>query len=90
MEGLNREARGAAGPGDFWGWLVALRAPTTPKIEESISPNTRKVLTDADHSFTLKKSCVACLQTDRHQIGLTDRHHRNSHSVKRTKSSRSY
>ena len=40
--GLNREARGAAGPGDFWGWLVALRAPTTPKIEESTGPTREK------------------------------------------------
>jgi hypothetical protein len=34
-------------------------------------------LTDVDHSLTLRKSCVASLRIDRHQIGLSDRHHRN-------------
>jgi len=37
-------------------------------------------LTDVDHSFTLRGSCVASLRTDRHQIGMADRHHRNPHS----------
>ena len=37
-----------------------------------------KSLTDADHYFTLREPCVASLRSDRHQIGLTDRHHRNA------------
>jgi hypothetical protein len=41
-------------------------------------------LTDVDHSLTLRKSCVASLRIDRHQIGLSDRHHRNPHTRKRT------
>ena len=36
-------------------------------------------LTHADHCFRLRESCVATLRTDRHQIGLSDRHHRNTH-----------
>jgi hypothetical protein len=37
-------------------------------------------LTDVDHYFTLKESCAASLRSDRHQIGLTDLHHRNPHN----------
>jgi hypothetical protein len=43
------------------------------------SRNAEKVLTDVDHCFTLRWLCVASLRTDRHQIGMTDRHHRNAH-----------
>src|SRR5580700_9503273 len=39
-----------------------------------------KPLTDVDHYFTLGEPCVASLRSDRHQIGLTDRHHRNAQS----------
>jgi hypothetical protein len=39
-------------------------------------------LTDVDHCFTLRKPCVASLRADRHQIGTTDRHHRNPHKVR--------
>jgi hypothetical protein len=39
-----------------------------------------KLLTDVDHYFTLKESCAASLRSDRHQIGLTDLHHRNPHT----------
>ena len=35
------------------------------------------LLTDVDHCFTLREPCVASLRSDRHQIGMTDRHHRN-------------
>jgi len=38
------------------------------------------LLTDVDHSFTLREPCVASLRTDRLQIGLSDRHHRNPQS----------
>src|SRR5258708_36914969 len=38
-----------------------------------------KVLTDADHYLKLKEPCVASLRSDRHEIGMTDRHHRNTH-----------
>ena len=38
-------------------------------------------LTHADHCFRLRESCVATLRTDRHQIGLSDRHHRNTHHL---------
>ena len=37
-----------------------------------------KPLTDVDHCFTLRDPCVASLRSDRHQIGMTDRHHRNA------------
>ena len=40
----------------------------------------RKILTDVDHCFTMREPCVASLRTDRHQIGITDRHHRNTHA----------
>src|SRR5256885_2053418 len=30
-------------------------------------------------TVTLREPCVASLRTDRHQIGMTDRHHRNAH-----------
>src|SRR6266545_3144298 len=33
--------------------------------------------------FTLRESCVASLRSDRHQIGMTDRHHRNAQPVTR-------
>ena len=36
-------------------------------------------MTDVDHYLTLKEPCVASLRSDRHQIGMTDRHHRNAH-----------
>ena len=39
-----------------------------------------KLLTDVDHYFTLREPCVASLRSDRHQIGMTDRHHRNAHA----------
>src|ERR1035438_8675908 len=39
-----------------------------------------KLLTDVDHYLTLREPCVASLRSDRHQIGLTDRHHRNAHT----------
>src|ERR1035441_6005669 len=35
------------------------------------------LLTDADHCFTLREPCVASLRSDRHEIGMTDRHHRH-------------
>ena len=41
-----------------------------------------KRLTDVDHCFTLREPCVASLRTDRHQIGMTDRHHRNAHRTR--------
>jgi hypothetical protein len=40
-----------------------------------------KLLTDVDHCFTLRELCVASLRTDRHQIGMTDRHHRNAQTA---------
>src|SRR6185437_12609918 len=43
-----------------------------------------KVLTDADHYLKLRESCVASLRSDRHEIGMTDRHHRNPHRVLQT------
>ena len=36
-------------------------------------------MSDVDHYLTLKEPCVASLRSDRHQIGMTDRHHRNAH-----------
>src|SRR5450755_3717768 len=42
---------------------------------------TTKALTDADHYLTLKEPCVASLRSDRHEIGMTDRHRRNAHQV---------
>jgi hypothetical protein len=41
-----------------------------------------KVLTDADHYLKLREPCVASLRSDRHKIGMTDRHHRNPQSVR--------
>src|ERR1017187_2287615 len=40
-----------------------------------------KLLTDVDHYLTLREPCVASLRSDRHEIGMTDRHHRNAHSA---------
>ena len=40
-----------------------------------------KVLTDADHYLTLRESCVASLRSDRHEIGMTDRHHWNPQDI---------
>src|ERR1017187_9719778 len=37
-----------------------------------------KLLTDVDHYLTLREPCVASLRSDRHEIGMTDRHHRNA------------
>jgi hypothetical protein len=48
--------------------------------EQRQHPN---LLTDVDHYFTLREPCVASLRSDRHQIGMTDRHHRNAHSTAR-------
>src|SRR5580700_7526240 len=39
-----------------------------------------KVLTDADHYLKLREPCVASLRSDRHEIGMTDRHHWNPQS----------
>src|ERR1035441_10385907 len=39
-----------------------------------------KLLTDVDHYLTLREPCVASLRSDRHEIGMTDRHHRNAHT----------
>ena len=37
-------------------------------------------MTDADHFGQDKHTSVASLRTDRHQIGITDRHRRNRHA----------
>ena len=68
---------------------VALRAPSVsalnhkrPAGEQSPMHHHKrkeqKVLTDADHYLTLRELCVASLRSDRHEIGMTDRHHRNA------------
>src|SRR5579872_1166288 len=46
--------------------------------DESRQRKQAKLLTDVDHYFTLREPCVASLRSDRHQIGMTDRHHRNA------------
>jgi len=54
------------------------------KGSKATAPRQRKpptLLTDVDHCFTLRKPCVASLRSDRHQIGMTDRHHRNAQSA---------
>ena len=72
----------------FWALTpVALRDPSVSaqntasrKANAFPAPRQRKsakLLTDADHCFTLREPCVASLRADRHQIGMTDRHHRN-------------
>ena len=70
---------------------VALRAPSVsgqnrkqPERENSAASRQRKqakLLTDADHCLTLREPCVASLRSDRHQIGMTDRHHWNPQEV---------
>src|SRR5215469_18102462 len=50
--------------------------------DESAARKRGNILTDVDHCSTLRKPCVASLRTDRHQIGMTDRHHRNAQSSK--------
>src|SRR5580704_17739072 len=37
-----------------------------------------KVVTDADHYLKLREPCVTSLRSVRHEIGMTDRHHRNA------------
>src|ERR1700691_5132684 len=74
----------------FWALTpVALRAPSVSaqkhSSQKAIPPGIPdkekcvKLLTDVDHCFTLREPCVASLRTDRHQIGMTDRHHWNAH-----------
>src|ERR1017187_7300828 len=72
----------------FWALTpVALRAPYV-SAQKHGQPQGRiphvsrqrkspKLLTDADHCFTLREPGVASLRSDRHEIGMTDRHHRN-------------
>src|ERR1700683_3877868 len=75
----------------FWALTpVALRAPSVSaqkhSSQKAIPPGIPdkekcvKLLTDVDHCFTLREPCVASLRTDRHQIGMTDRHHWNVQS----------
>src|SRR5258708_30171097 len=60
------------------------RKPQTAQKAESFAASRQrkqaKVLTDADHYLKLREPCVASLRSDRHEIGMTDRHHRNPHS----------
>src|SRR6266496_6109582 len=80
------------GGGCFWPLTpVALRAPSVSGQKHShkrrISDESRqrkqaKLLTDVDQYFTLKEPCVASLRSDRHQIGMADRHHRNAQERK--------
>ena len=76
---------------------VALRAPSVSAKKKRLpkpghtarASGPRKqgqqgtLLTDADHCFTLREPYVASLRTDRHQIGMTDRHHRNAQTGER-------
>jgi hypothetical protein len=57
----------------------SFRQHTKTKVSFNVqlSRKPAKLLTDVDHYFTLKESCAASLRSDRHQIGLTDLHHRN-------------
>src|ERR1017187_8982668 len=76
----------------FWALTpVALRAPYV-SAQKHGQPQGRiphvsrqrkspKLLTDADHCFTLREPGVASLRSDRHEIGMTDRHHRNPQLV---------
>src|SRR5205814_8736639 len=67
---------------------VALRAPSVSakkhkKRKNRTFPSSRqrkqaKRLTDVDHYLTLREPRVASLRSDRHQIGMTDRHHWNA------------
>jgi hypothetical protein len=60
----------------------SFRQHTKTKVSFNVqlSRKPAKLLTDVDHYFTLKESCAASLRSDRHQIGLTDLHHRNPHT----------
>ncbi len=61
------------------GSLRQRQKTNTDESHETRREKDRKILTDVDQCFTLRVPCVASLRTDRHQIGMTDRHHRNPH-----------
>jgi hypothetical protein len=56
------------------------KPPRAGKFAASRQRKPATVLTDADHYLKLRESCVASLRSDRHEIGMTDRHHRNPQS----------
>ena len=72
-----------------WFWAltpVAGLLPSAPKTRSrrkrgnpapQDQENGQNLLNDVDQCFTLREPCVASLRSDRHQIGMTDRHHRN-------------
>jgi len=54
------------------------RKPLTTRKSPGAWLNRTKVLTDVRSLIQMREPCVASLRSDRHQIGLTDRHHWNA------------